>query len=75
LEEDDIRSVIGPTGKPLHELDKDEQAAMAHSLQVVSDAADAIGWDEGTYEGIDRAGRARMRRRLAETLRRELGST
>jgi hypothetical protein len=40
----------------------------------VSDAADAIGWGEGTDEDIDDSDRARMHRRLAEALRRELGS-
>jgi hypothetical protein len=74
LEQGDILSVIGLTGKPFHELDKNEAAALLHAVQVVSDAADAIGWGEGTDEDIDDSDRARMHRRLAEALRRELGS-
>ena len=75
LEQGDILSVIGLTGKPFRELDKDEAAALVGAAQVVSDAEDAIGWGEETDEDIDDAAGARMRRRLVEALRRELGST
>jgi hypothetical protein len=71
----DILSVIGLTGKPSHELDRDDELALVHAVQVVSDANDAIGWGEETDEDIDDADRARTRRRLVEPLRRELGST
>jgi hypothetical protein len=74
IEQDDIRSVISQTGRP---LDRDEELALLDKLQLLSaasDALDAIAWDAGTYADIDDAGRARMRRRLGEAMRRELGS-